>query len=124
MALEREKALAGQFQKLCAHFGLPVPELQYEFAKPRKWRWDFAWQKIEPLGVGVTFQQLIALESHGGIWTKGRHTRGQGMLDDFAKTNAGTLLGWRILHCTPDTLGTIDTLRMVAQALGVPFREP
>lgn len=105
---------AGEFSKLCVRFGVPAPTLEFPFALPtRRFRWDFSWP-----------DQKLALECDGGIFTGGRHSRGAGMLKDFEKQNEGAAMGWRLMRCTPTTLCTITTLRTVALALGIPFREP
>jgi len=71
--------------------GLPVPIAEYRFATPRRWRWDFCW-----------IEQKLALEIDGGVWTRGRHTRGKGFINDMEKQNAGVVLGWSLLRVTPE----------------------
>ena len=58
---------------------LKGPELQREvtFAPPRKWRFDFAFEKnctIEDLDHEL-LPARIAIELENGIWTGGRHVR-------------------------------------------------
>jgi hypothetical protein len=81
---------------IVAH-GLPMPIAEYPFAKEqgRKWRFDFAWPDLPPPA------GPLALECEGGVWSKGRHTRGKGFLNDMAKYNHAVLAGWRLLRCTP-----------------------
>jgi hypothetical protein len=74
-------------------FGIPDPLCEYIFTTERGWRFDFAW----PNG-------KIALEVEGGIWTRGRHTRGKGFFADMEKYNRAMILGWRVLRCSPDDL--------------------
>jgi hypothetical protein len=84
--------------------GLPPPVIEYPFAGAslgRRWRFDYAWPRNEK----------VALEVDGGVWTQGRHTRGQGFIDDQDKMNAATMLGWRVIHTTPDRLE--DAVRCV-----------
>lgn len=91
------------FYVLLEHSRLPLPEPEYCFAPPRKWRFDYAWPRYK-----------IALEVEGGIWTRGRHTRGAGFLRDMEKYNAAASLGWLVLRTTPKTLfddATIDLVR-------------
>ena len=80
---------------LCRAEGWPVPEAEYRFHPFRKWRFDFAWP-----------EQKVAVEIEGGIWTRGRHTRGAGYLGDLEKYNEAQLLGWIVLRCTPSQLRT------------------
>ncbi len=79
---------------LCEANGLPLPVPEYEFHPGRRWRFDYCWP-----------QHIVAVEIDGGVWTQGRHTRGQGFIEDQRKLNAAAKLGWRILRYTPDRLG-------------------
>ena len=81
------------FQQLCEQEGLPCPVREFAFHPGRRWRFDYAWPA-----------QKVAVEVDGGAWTQGRHTRGAGFIEDQVKRNAAVLLGWRVLHCTPDRL--------------------
>ena len=71
--------------------GFPDPSTELLFHPKRKWRFDFAWE-----------EQKLALEIHGGIHSGGRHTRGRGFVEDRAKMNEATLLGWTVLEVTPE----------------------
>ncbi|HDN9789325.1 TPA: hypothetical protein P2L97_000465 [Aeromonas salmonicida] len=71
--------------------GLPEPTTELVFHPKRKWRFDYAWE-----------EQMIALEIHGGIHSGGRHTRGRGFVEDRAKMNEASLLGWMVIEATPE----------------------
>lgn len=71
--------------------GFPDPATELLFHPKRKWRFDYAWE-----------EQKLALEVHGGIHSGGRHTRGKGFVEDRAKMNEATLLGWTVLEVTPE----------------------
>lgn len=71
--------------------GFPDPTTELVFHPKRKWRFDYAWE-----------EQKLALEVHGGIHSGGRHTRGRGFVEDRAKMNEATLLGWTVLEVTPE----------------------
>ena len=71
--------------------GFPDPATELLFHPKRKWRFDYAWPT-----------RMIALEVHGGIHSGGRHTRGKGFVEDRAKMNEATLLGWTVLEVTPE----------------------
>ncbi|WP_270806278.1 hypothetical protein [Aeromonas sp. QDB62] len=71
--------------------GFPDPATELLFHPKRKWRFDYAWE-----------EQKLALEVHGGIHSGGRHTRGRGFVEDRAKMNEATLLGWTVLEVTPE----------------------
>ena len=102
MELEPERGPAAstyraQVRALCRKAKLPMPVPEYRFddrEPPRKWRFDFAW-----------VQNRVTLEIDGGVWSRGRHTRGAGVLRDQEKRNEAECQGWHVLHCTPQTLG-------------------
>jgi very-short-patch-repair endonuclease len=71
------------------------PEREYRFHDERLWRLDFAWPK-----------QKVAVELEGGAWVQGRHTRGQGFLNDCEKYNSATTLGWKLIRIPTDWVGT------------------
>jgi hypothetical protein len=98
----------GLFFKLLGRKGVPIPEAEYQFAPPRKWRFDFAWP-----------DQKVALEVDGGIWIKGggRHTRGSGWLKDTEKLNTAASLGWRLLRTTPSGLHDLETIALIRRTL-------
>ena len=75
---------------------LSVPDCvcEFQFAPPRRWRFDYAWPAL-----------WIALEFEGGVWTKGRHTRGKGYSNDCEKYSTAALLGWKVLRITSDMIG-------------------
>jgi hypothetical protein len=66
------------------------PVAQYYFHPERRWRFDAASPHIR-----------LAYEIEGGVWVRGRHSRGQGFIDDMEKYNTATMLGWRVLRFTP-----------------------
>lgn len=61
--------------------------LEHRFAPPRKWRFDVAWLK-----------QKVAIEINGGIFRRGRHSRGAGQVKDFEKLNEAQRLGWVVFQ--------------------------
>lgn len=81
---------------------------EFKFHESRRWRFDYAWEPYK-----------VALEVEGGIWTGGRHTHPSGFVRDMEKYNAAAVLGWRVLRCTPATLRTTATIKMIAIALSV-----
>jgi very-short-patch-repair endonuclease len=75
---------------------------EHRFHPTRKWRFDFARPDIR-----------LAIEIDGGIWTGGRHSGGQGQLDDFEKGNEAVALGWQILHFDPKQAKNGEAYRFV-----------
>lgn len=103
-------ALATRVEK-----ALPQPVPQHYFAKPRRWRFDFAW-------LNSVYYAPLAVEIDGGTWNSGAHGRGSGIQRNNEKRNAAALLGWRILVYTSTDLrrrpwGIVAEVR---QALGLP----
>lgn len=88
--------------------GLPAPVREYRALPPRRWRIDFAWPTLpHPLGV----------EIDGGVWTRGRHTRGAGYEADAEKANELTLAGWRLLRVSGGQVRSGAALRWIERAL-------
>ncbi len=63
---------------------------EHRFYGPRRWRFDFA----NP-------DKKLAVEIEGGIFSRGRHTRGAGYLKDLEKYNRAAILGWAVLRYAP-----------------------
>ena len=80
--------------------------MEYRFAAPRKWRFDYAW-----------VDEMVALEVEGGIWTQGRHTRGKGVLGDMEKYNEAAILGWKVIRATPEQVASGAILLTLERAL-------
>lgn len=94
------------FAALCKSERIPRPVLEYRFHPKRKWRFDYAWP-----------DQMLAVEVEGGVWTKGRHVRGKGYINDMEKYNAAMMLGWRLLRFTPEQIKETGSIRMIKEAL-------
>jgi len=87
--------------------GLPEPVPEYRFSEDRNWRFDYAF-----------VDQKLALEIEGGVWTRGRHTTGKGFLGDMEKYNQATILGWRLLRCTPAMIKSGEAITLLKEAFG------
>ena len=81
-------------------------EREYTFAKPRRWRFDFAW-----------IDDMVAAAVEGGIWAGGRHVTGKGFQLDCEKYNHATLLGWRVFRFTPSHIARGDAVEIIRKAL-------
>jgi len=90
---------------------LPIPEAEYRFAPPRRWRFDYAWPASK-----------VALEVQGGVWTGGRHSRGAAMLKEWEKLNTAAGLGWRMLYCQPADLLKTETIEALAVAVAIDLK--
>jgi len=98
------------FMALLRDAGLPRPVTEYRFHVKRLWRMDYAW-----------VEDKVALEVEGGIWAGGRHNRASGFLRDMEKYNTATMMGWRVVRCTPQTLTHRETIEMIAVLLGAHY---
>jgi hypothetical protein len=87
---------------------LPLPVFEYQFALPRKWRFDLAWPDQH---------HRLALEVQGGIFSQGRHTRGPALLKEWEKLNRAASMGWRIVFVQPKDLCTLATARLIKRCL-------
>jgi len=86
--------------------GLPTPVRELAFAKPRRWRFDYAWP-----------DRMLALEVDGATWTGGRHSRGAGIEGDAEKACAAAVAGWRVLRVTGDMVKDGRALEWARRAL-------
>lgn len=77
------------------------------FAKPRRWRFDFAWPDL-----------LVAVEVEGGIWIRGAHSRGRGYEANCEKYNEAALRGWKVLRVTPTMVDDGRALATIERAVG------
>jgi very-short-patch-repair endonuclease len=94
------------FLALVKRAKLPEPTPEYRFHPTRKWRIDYAWPA-----------HRLALEVEGGIFIRGRHSRGAGMLNDMTKYNALAAMGWRLLRVTPKQLHDLETINLLTATL-------
>lgn len=88
--------------------GMPEFVTEHQFHPTRQWRFDYAWP-----------QRKVALEVHGGVFTKGRHTRGAGFTKDKEKMNEAACLGWLVVEVTTDQLKEGLALDWVSRALAL-----
>lgn len=95
-----------KFVLLLRAHGLPDPHVEFKFHPTRKWRFDYAWPA-----------QMVAVESEGGAWIAGRHTRGKGFVADLEKYNAAVVAGWAVLRYTPQQLDAGDCLDVLKAVL-------
>lgn len=90
----------------CVEHGLEQPTEELRFAPPRRWRLDYSWPA-----------QKIALECEGGVFTRGRHSRGAGMVKDMEKYNELAARGWRLIRVTPSQLNAPETFDWIRRAM-------
>lgn len=81
--------------------------LEHKFHPVRKWRFDLAIP-----------EKKVGIELEGGVWTRGRHTRGKGYISDCSKYNAAAVLGWTVLRYTHSGHSLGDVLSDVQKLVG------
>ena len=59
----------------------------------------------------------MAVEVEGGIWVRGRHTRGKGYERDMEKYNAAQALGWTVLRFSPQMVESGEALETLREVL-------
>ena len=91
---------------------LDIPKAEYRFLKKRRFRFDFAWP-----------DRMMAVEVEGGVWTGGRHTRGQGYSRDLEKYNLATLHGWRVFRFTTQDVTTQKAIAFISAVMDNNRRE-
>jgi hypothetical protein len=67
---------------------------EYKFADGRRFRFDY----YHPSG--------IAIELEGGVWSKGRHTRPSGFLNDMEKYNLAASMGILVFRVPSHDIST------------------
>lgn len=99
---------------------MPPFAFEYTFMPFRRWRFDCAWPP-----------QRVAVEIEGGVYTRGRHTRASGFIEDIEKYNAAASYGWLLFRTTPqilenNPLQTVTPIKRVLAARAVlnPFLYP
>jgi very-short-patch-repair endonuclease len=95
-----------EFLMHCSCYKL-TPILEFTFAKPRKWRFDFAFT-----------QEMVAVEIEGGTRHLGRHNRHSGFESDCAKYNEAAILGWKVLRFTTEMVAAGTAIDTTLRALG------
>ena len=104
--MPKKSHLEATFLYQCKAVGLPEPAEEHRFHPTRKWRFDFAW--IEP---------QIAVEIEGGVYSKGRHTRGKGFEGDCEKYNEATRLGWKVFRFTGGQVASGEAVNYMEKVL-------
>ena len=92
-------------------YGLPEPEKQYKFHPRRRWLADFCWPA-----------RMLIVEVEGGVFSGGRHVRGEGYENDCEKYNEAQLLGFVVLRFSTGQVLKGKAVKVITRALG--FKEP
>ncbi len=87
---------------------LPPPIREYRFHEKRRWRCDFIW-----------LDEKLIVEVEGGIWSKGRHTRGLGFQNDCEKYNEAALNGYKVLRVTSQQIKNGQAMEWIKRGLTI-----
>lgn len=98
----KRNSLQDKFLAAWRATGWPEPMREHRFDEVRKFRFDFAWTDAK---------WKLAVEMNGGDFTRGRHTRGAALVDQYDKQNIAAARGWSVL-----TFGTVH-MRDVAEVV-------
>lgn len=95
-----------------------IPETEYQFAKPRKFAFDFGWPVFK-----------LALEIEGGVYGSGKpcpvckrpaprgHSSFTGIMRDMEKYNLAARLGWRVIRFTPKQIEEGEAFPLLEEML-------
>lgn len=98
----------------CRAQGYPEPEAEHRFARPRLYKFDYAWP-----------DESLAMEIEGGIYGKGKpcpacgrksaagHTGISRLKSDMEKYNLAAFLGWRLVRCRPEQVESGEVFGML-----------
>ena len=96
----------GCFESLCVAQGFQEPVPEFQFAPPRKWRFDWCWPESK-----------LALEVQGGIFSAGRHVRGAALVKEYEKLTEAAILGWRVLFVTTKQIDDGSVFAILSRAM-------
>lgn len=85
--------------------GFAEPQTEYRFDDKRRWRFDYCWPN-----------EGIAIEVQGGLFIKGKHVTGIGIMKDHEKLNAAQVQGWIVLQFSPEQIARGDWLHFLTLA--------
>lgn len=84
---ETRQLFARQFEATWALLGGPALEKEVRFDPDRQWRADYLHRPT-----------MTLIELDGGVYNKGRHTRGAGFVEDCFKLNSAALHGYGVIR--------------------------
>ena len=84
---EMRNQFAATFEATWRLLGGPELETEHVFHPERKWRADYLHRP-----------SMTIIELEGGVYSKGRHTRAGGFIEDCFKYNAATMLNYRLIR--------------------------
>jgi hypothetical protein len=79
---------------------------EHKFLPKRRFKFDFAFPEIK-----------VAIEVEGGVFTRGRHVRPKGFIDDCFKYSMAAINGWLVVRLVPRKDWLIEGMDLIKQAL-------
>ena len=79
---------------------------EYQFCPERKWRADYA-----------LLDYKILIEQEGSVWNNGRHTRGQGYINDAEKYSTAASMGFIVIRATPQDILSQRVLNLIKDSI-------
>lgn len=74
------------------------------------WYWEMYFHPVRKFHFDFACPALkVAIEIHGGVWTRGRHVRPAGFIRDCEKQRIAVCDGWRLLPYVP-MAGWLDAM--------------
>lgn len=87
MAKRRQSKLEAEFEKQLRDTGYDRGMvMEHVFHPTRRWRLDFGFPLLR-----------VGIECHGGLWSRGAHSRPQGIINDMEKAAEAAVLGWVVI---------------------------
>lgn len=88
---------------------------EFQFAKPRRWRYDFLIGTRENKPDGSPMK-MVLVDIDGGMWTGG-HSRGLAYEKNAEKHNEAAIRGFSVLRVTPPMVKDLRALKLIERAL-------
>jgi len=105
-AAAKRRALEDRLAQQIHAMQLPLPDREFLFHPPRRWRVDFAWP---------SFWLLVEIE--GLTRQGGRHQRIAGFEADAEKYGEAQRIGWTVLRLSPTQVRTGAGVRLISDML-------
>lgn len=97
------------FKAMAKAHCLPEPIPEYLFKEGRRWAFDWLF---------IDGWLRIVLEIEGVSPQGTRHQRIGGFIKDLEKYNEATIMGYRVIRCTPRQVENGEAFELVKRALG------
>lgn len=98
---------SAKFELLWRSLGGGELKKEHKFAEGRRFRFDYYVDVEKRLPLLPNFlTSCIAIELEGGVWSRGRHTRPTGFLNDMEKYNLAASMGILVFRVPSHDIST------------------